>query len=207
MISTPPSSRRGLSAASGRGAFTLLEILLVLVLLGLVAAMSWPAFEGWFRSHRLRQGVEEVRAAWVKGRARALREGLIYRFACAIASNQYCLAPDGQAYGPGAAGAASAPQVSGLAASPGLRLEATLPKGVQFLGWQEGSAGPNGTRGGRGGSDTILFMPDGTAKILAADGSERAETLLLMGDGRGQVRALRLRGVTGSVLLVSKSEL
>src|SRR5712691_3015342 len=57
---------------AGRGGFTLLEILLVITLIILVAALSWPNFEAWFQDHRLKQGVEDVREEWTKAHTLAM---------------------------------------------------------------------------------------------------------------------------------------
>jgi Tfp pilus assembly protein FimT len=167
-------------------------MVLVVTLIVLVVALSAPAYQSWSRGQRLRQGVDNVWALWVKGRARALKEGRPYRFISMLGTNQYRLAPDSVAYWPDQTAAGSLPP----AAAPGqgqggLMVQSVLPAGVQFL------------PGGHVAPDRILFMPDGTARIFAADGSERPETQLLISDGRGQVKVLHLRGITGVVTALS----
>jgi type II secretory pathway pseudopilin PulG len=155
----------------GRGAFTLLELVLVVTVLVVAAAASWPVLHGWIQSHRLRQGVDNVRTLCARGRAQALKEGRPYRFAWTVGANRYRVAPDGL---------------------PNVMAEETLPDGVQFL------AGS-----GNGSSASVLFWPDGTAKILAADGTERPEVEIVLADRQGQARALRLRALTGTTTVVN----
>jgi hypothetical protein len=179
-----------------REAFTLLELIVVATLLVIVAAASFPAFDSWFRGSRLREGVDLVRALWVKGRAKAMVEGQPYRFLCTIGANQYSLAPGGWEYQSGAAVAA---QTAASGGGAGLRTQATLPRDIVFAGWQENFGG------GRPGSLIVLFWPDGTAKLVAADGSERPEAELIISDGHKLAWGLQLRSVTGTVTLVNRS--
>ncbi len=56
---------------SGRSGFTLLELIVVLFLAGLVAALVFPSFSGTIDSSRLRSGAAEVRAALTLARTLA----------------------------------------------------------------------------------------------------------------------------------------
>ena len=54
-----------------RGGFTLLELIVVLVLAGLVAALVVPSFSGTLESTRLRSGAAEIRAVFTLARTLA----------------------------------------------------------------------------------------------------------------------------------------
>jgi type II secretory pathway pseudopilin PulG len=165
-----------LTRSGQRGAFTLLELVLVLTVLVIAAGVSWPIFQGWIASHRLQQGVDDVRTLCAMGRAQAMKEGRPYRLTWTANANHYRVGPDAATLG-------SADPGSG----PKLGVDETLPDGVQFLD---------------GPAATILFWPDGTAKILAADGTERPEIDIVLGDRQGQARALHVRSLTGTTTVV-----
>jgi hypothetical protein len=150
----------------------LLELVLALTVLVIAAAVSWPIFQSWIAGHRLQQGVDDVRTLCAMGRAQAMKEGRPYRFTWVVGSNHYRVGPD-------AATLSAAEPGSG----PKLGVDETLPDGVQFLG---------------GPAATVLFWPDGTAKILAADGTERPELDIVLGDRQGQAKGLHLRALTGT---------
>jgi type II secretory pathway pseudopilin PulG len=173
----------------------MLEILLVLALLLLVAAASWPSFEAWFQSQRLRQALDTVRTHWVKARTLAMEEGRPYRFAWEAGGTNYRLAPDDLEDWPDLAGTAGGPQISAANYGPGLVVEGVLPEGVQFLA-------PGGEAGGWA-RDTVVFQPDGSVKLYSADGSEPPELAVAFVDRSGQARALQVRGLTGVITVVS----
>jgi prepilin-type N-terminal cleavage/methylation domain-containing protein len=159
-----------------RRAFTLLELVLVLTVLVIAAAVSWPVFQSWIASHRLQQGVDDVRTLCAMGRAQAMKEGRPYRLTWMAGSNHYRVGPDSPTRGAAEPGS-----------GPKLGVDETLPDGVQFL---------------NGPAATVLFWPDGTAKIVTADGTERPELDIVLGDRQGQARALHLRGLTGTTTVV-----
>jgi hypothetical protein len=146
--------------------------------LAVAAAASWPIFQGWIAGHRLQQGVDNVRTLCAMGRAHAMKEGRPYRFTWTVNSNHYRVGPD-------SAGVASAEPGS----EPQLGVDETLPDGVQFLG---------------GSAATVLFWPDGTAKIVAADGTELPEIDVVLGDRQGQARSVHLRALTGTATVVRR---
>jgi len=193
-MTSPANNRR----RAGRRAFTLLEILLVLTLIALVAAVSWPSFQAWFEGQRLRQGVDNVRTLWVKGRTRAMEEGRPYRFVWQ--ETQYRLAPDSLADWPDLSNSAFPPAPAGPGYAPGLVVEDVLPEGVRFL-TRDGSPMPM-----EGSPEMILFWSDGTAKVVDRYGKEWPETQVLLADRRGQVRALHLRGLTGVVTVFNPAK-
>jgi prepilin-type N-terminal cleavage/methylation domain-containing protein len=186
--------------ADVRKGFTLLEITLVLTLLAIVAAMSWPVFGSWLQSHRVGQGIDQVQTLWAKGRTHAMKEGRIYRFSWGVNSNHYRLAPDGAEYWGSQVGTDVVPRSSRSDFGYGTIAEAMLPPGVQFFANLMGANAPVG--GLSSAPDTVLLCPDGTAKIFTAEGMERSETYLYLGTAKGKVRVLQLRGVTGGASVV-----
>jgi type II secretion system protein H len=70
--------RLGMNARRQRG-FTLLEVLLVIVLLGTLAAFAWPSFSGAAQSEKLRESARRMEALIAMCRAEAMNESRRYR--------------------------------------------------------------------------------------------------------------------------------
>jgi len=60
------------SPTTDRKATTLIEVLLVLALLVMLAAMTWPALDRPMADQRLRKAADRVRTAWVRARIDAM---------------------------------------------------------------------------------------------------------------------------------------
>jgi prepilin-type N-terminal cleavage/methylation domain-containing protein len=164
--------------------FTLLEVILVITILLVIAAISVPAFDSWFESHRLRQGVDMVHTHWVKCRTRAMNEGRPYRFVL-LDPNHYRVEPFSFDYVEG---------------QPGYLVEQQLPEGIEFVGWQEVVPGyGEGSFTSPCMGEYILFAPDGTARFVDAYGIEWPITQLHLKDRRNRETCLQLRGLTGVV--------
>lgn len=63
-----------------RQAFTLFEVLLVLILLVIIGSLVMPLFESGFASVRLRRATDQLLAAWAECRIRAIETGQIQQF-------------------------------------------------------------------------------------------------------------------------------
>ena len=72
-----------------RGAMTLFELLLVLVLLVVIGSLAAPLYEGSFSSIRLQSGTNQVLAAWSQSRTHAIEAGRIYQFRFKPEGNAY----------------------------------------------------------------------------------------------------------------------
>src|SRR5215211_7461140 len=60
-------------------AFTLIELLLVLVVIATALAVAAPAMSGWGRGSRMRDAGDQLLATTKWARAQAIAEGQIYR--------------------------------------------------------------------------------------------------------------------------------
>jgi prepilin-type N-terminal cleavage/methylation domain-containing protein len=187
----PNDARRRRGCRQRRSGFTLLELVLVLSLLVLVAAMSWPSFDAWFQGHRLGQAVDIIRTQLIRARTQAMEEGRPYRFYYETGTGVFRIAPDEVENWPELAGAAFGPRTSSMGLAPGLMLEDSLPEGVQILS-PLAQAPP-----------TFSLEADGTAKLFAIDGSEMPVMPILFMDVRGTSRLIEVRAVTGSTSVVT----
>lgn len=193
------SPRGGASITlQARTGYTLLELLLVMAIIGLVLGISWPSLRGYFEDSRLGEGVDQVHRAWVVGRTLALEEGRPYRFGWESNSNRFRVAPDGLEYWPDLGGT-RLESVSGSALDADAYPWLCLPDGVGFAG--DGLASPASESVALSGS--ILFWPDGTARIHDPEGFELPEALVIITNRQGSQIGLRLRGVTGVVTTVN----
>jgi prepilin-type N-terminal cleavage/methylation domain-containing protein len=189
---------QGRARAIRRSGFTLLELLLVLAVLILVAALSLPSLEAWYQGHRLQQGLDQVREHWIKGRTQAMEEGRPYRFGYTLNGGVYRLAPDYVENWPEFEGVAAGPLESAVGQPEGLIVEDQLPQGVVFYDW-EGSQPGLGQGNSAWSRDSIVFWPDGTARLAGADGQERSQTFVIIRDRTGRAKQLHLRALTGVV--------
>jgi prepilin-type N-terminal cleavage/methylation domain-containing protein len=165
----------------GRRGYTLLEMLLVLALLVILAALAYPSVDGMYSGIRLRAGADNLRSALAQARAHAMDEGRSYRFAVLAGQGNYRVAPEGSAYWGGGASTGEADPDN-----PPLELEDKLPKGIVFTLDDLGGGGEGGW------VPVVTFLPDGTAT------DDRQFTLRLPGC---RPIIVRLRALTGMVTL------
>jgi prepilin-type N-terminal cleavage/methylation domain-containing protein len=156
-----------------RPAFTLFEIVLVVAIIGIFAAISAPSIQGMYGYYKLTAATDQLRAAWATGRARAIEEARPYRFIAHMGQSTYQLVPESPN------GSTGSPTPAGPM-GPGSMLSGSLPGGVTF------GVAP----GGSGGLPNVIFMPDGTAS------EDVAITLRVPG---AMPAVVRLRALTGAV--------
>ena len=179
-----------------RRGLTLFEILLVVAIIILVAALSVPTLQRSFMGQKVQSAAERVRAECGRARAAAIRTGEVYAFYYAPEASHFAVAPfkDAAKYVSPDEGISEEEQrFSDLDLSKNL-----LPRNVVFI---EGSVVQE-TRtqiqkeiddGEVGGMIPILFYPDGqcqTADIFVAN----RET--------GDIKKIKIRGLTGTTTIV-----
>src|SRR5436305_15081288 len=113
-----------------RPAFTILELSLVLAVLLVAAAIALPSIDAMYGSLRLTAAADMIRAHWAEARARAIDDGVPYRFAVTYGTGNMRVAPDTGEFWSGGNGSANSAPSQGD--SPPLVVEDTLPKNVMF---------------------------------------------------------------------------
>jgi prepilin-type N-terminal cleavage/methylation domain-containing protein len=177
-------THRRVNTRRPRRGYTLLEVVLVLALLVVLAAMAYPSLDAMYGGYRLTAAVDMVRAGWAAARAHALDEGQAYRFAIIPGSGRFRIAPDSSDYwGDGGAPEPTDP------ANPPLIQEDSLPKRVLFADVEFG-------QGGQGSGDAGGWMPVAT---FLPDGTAREDVRITFQAHGGRPLALKLRGMTGIV--------
>ena len=189
------SHRRPLAARARRG-FTLLELMLVLALMVVIAAIVWPSIKGPFESQRLRKAAEQLRAELGKTRVRAMRTGAIQTFRFQVGMGNFSSETwTASIEDVNASNATSFEPLPGSVAAPTMR-EDVLPEGVVFHAAEvtldaraaklQGGGGEGGAAEGQW-SDPIFCYPDGTT----------SNTHIVLSNSRGQAIIVTLRGLTG----------
>jgi Tfp pilus assembly protein FimT len=179
-----------------RRATTLFELIVVLAILAVVAALAVPSLQMMQGAYRLNGAIDSVKGGWAEARANAIAEGRSYRFAVQADGGGFRVAPDQDEYWSGN-GAAPADDPNGQ----GKILEKSLPKGVRFSVQGEGSSGGSASEAqhkdgddsapaGGNWSPVVVFRADGTA-------SEDVRIRFQVSGAR--TTTLQLTGLTGDV--------
>jgi type II secretory pathway pseudopilin PulG len=172
----------------------LFELLLVLAILVVVAAMAVPLLQRSFLTQKVNSAADRVRAECGKARVRAIRESEVYAFYYAPGSNHYAVAPFKDA----------AKYVNAQMLQTGDRdvehdLQANvLPRGVRFAGVgivSDGRSDFASAQGGTGlsGMQPILFYPDGKCQ---------SAQITLQSIDTGETITIKLRDLTGTSTIV-----
>ncbi len=181
-----------------RSGFTLLEILLVLAILVVVAAMTMPALNRIAESQRLTQGAELIRSEWMSAHVRAMRTGQMQMFRYEQGGTLFRVetwqADEDATDAATATGDPNNPQRMTVDSLDPIQKEKVLPDGLIFFGgdakFENRSQDVEQEAMGSGAwSRPIIFYPDGstsTAYIIVAN--ERKQSI-----------RVELRGLTGSV--------
>jgi prepilin-type N-terminal cleavage/methylation domain-containing protein len=175
-----------------RRAFTLLEVVLVLALIVVLAALTLPALEGPLATRRLQSAADQVRTTWTRARLWAVDSGQVQVFTCDVAAGTYRVESLGDQLEASRVVPASDESQTTVPRAPGY--EGRLPEEVVFyLGTADAST-PQASSVAAQGADGIpplVFYPDGTCST--------AEVWLA--NASGQAIPVRLRGLTGTAMV------
>ncbi len=148
-----------------RRGYTLIEVVLVMALMVILAAIGYPSIESMYTSVKVDGAADSVRAAWAEAQAHAVNEGRPYRFAVVPGKGNYRVAPDSSDYWNG-----GVPQPSD-GQEPPIVLTGSLPRGIVFTPEGAGSpptdedtALPDNAVSSSEWVSTAVFLPDGTAQ-------------------------------------------
>ena len=179
-----------------RSAFTLLELLLVLAVIVMIAAIAAPNVIHAFKRQTLKNSGDVIRAEWAKARVRAMTTGRVQIFRCSMGGNQFrtdAWVSASDAFGIGSQTMEATPSLAGLDANTGEFRE--LPDGVAFYASDTAAesrdAATDAEVGGTVGSTyerRIYFYPDGTCSTAQ----------LVLYNDREQFVVVELRGLTGA---------
>ncbi len=178
-----------------RRGYTLFELILVLALLVVLAAIAYPTLDSLLGTFRMTSAADMVRAHWADARAYAMNEGQPYRFAVVPGKGNFRVAPDSPDFWGG-----NDPPTPADPNNPPLVVDDALPRGVRFSTpdtYQSAGMGPTGDSSSPPGSvdpsswsTVVTFLPDGTTK-------EDVE-IVFIGAG-AQPLNVKLRALTGAV--------
>ncbi|MEQ8785577.1 MAG: prepilin-type N-terminal cleavage/methylation domain-containing protein [Pirellulaceae bacterium] len=194
--------------------FTLLELLLVLALLVMIAALVIPALQLTLQDQRLRKAGDLLRSQMGKARVRSMKTGRMHALWIEPGGNRYRIEPwitgdealegnqsaqDAGGQGMGAQGVGGLAGGGAAMSDPNLMMtEEVLPEGVVFyasesaqdnrtlLALQQGTSASGATQASPS-APPILFYPDGTTSTAR----------LVVTDGEGSFVLVAIRGLTG----------
>ena len=178
------------SLANQRAGLTLIELLLVIAIIVVVAALSIPAIQRTLKSQGIRSGADRVRVAMGQARVKAIRSGEVHALFYGRDGAWFDVAPLSK-YRDVLSRQNSREQQQKQVNNRDLEYD-LLPKGVTFFAGQTGadsrSAAVAQEINGGSGVEMILFYPDGSAQ----------DAQIMIRNIMGDVYRIELRGLTGS---------
>jgi competence protein ComGC len=176
-----------------RQGLTLVEVLLVLGLLVVIAALTLPALDKPFASVRLREAADQIRAEWATARVKAMESDEVYVFQYSLEGDRYIAVSYSMAVSFHDRSLGAAERAADIGAADPRPTERLLPQGVLFAdceivedtrsaavyaGLEEAFALQ------RDWSMPVLFYPDGTtstARLLLQNQHDRGVEVVLRG--------------------------
>lgn len=174
-----------------RFAFTLLELIIVMVILIAVAALAIPSVQRSFSAQKLLKAADLVRGELGRARVRAMRTGKIHAFFYQEQSGFFKMGP----FDNEVANALSTSMHSYQQKQTGAaRFDGdSLPKGIVFIGGQAVSDSRSEMARSENSSGNTPLRPI----LFYPDGSSQTARIYLRSNDR-DVAEVRLRGMTGT---------
>ena len=185
-----------------RRAFTLTELMIVLVVLVIVAAIVVPSFYHSLYDQTLRSAAELVRTEWNKAHIKAMKTGRIQVFRFQPGGRKFQVEPykaaDDELEATKPLSDFGAPAPVPTTDSEDEESRTQLPEGITFLegvtAEEERAKAVEESMGAGGGgewSQPILFYPDGVS----------SDAWLAVADEHGSAIRVELRGLTGLAVM------
>jgi len=188
------SGRRGPVSRTRRAGYTLLEIVIVLTLIVVVAALALPSFDSMFLDARTEGAGDMIRARMADARSMAMEHGTAYRFGFVPGTGKFQIAADDSP-------AWDIVQSSGHVEAED-HIVGELPEDIVF------GTHPSTLGAGGGGSWELggVFLPTGEARgAMNPDGTTTDDVTFYYGPSGYAPHGVRLHGMTGTVRIFDPS--
>jgi prepilin-type N-terminal cleavage/methylation domain-containing protein len=193
-----------------RPAFTLVELMLVLMILCVIAAMAWPVLKRTFEFARLKSAAEQVQAAFGHARVDAMNKGVPQVFHFEPGTPQYSIdvwqddlaSTEGDADSSNSSSSASAPTVTagpsatGAAAKTGA-VTRQLPETIVFTNDAQVQDARADALQSEGGSATGPAASTSSPQIMFYADGTTSEAVVTVVSPSGRKMSVTLRGFTG----------
>ncbi len=187
---------------AARLAFTLVEVMLVLAVVGVLAAVAWPSVVRMQADHTLSAAAEQTRMVLAEARKQAIHSGLAYQFRFEPKGRRFCAVlfeaePVTQANA--MAGASNPPMMI-------RRFSGELPATISFLPANSAATTGITAMGQKLPEAAFQGLPD-AAQLASTDWSaplvflsegSSQDTVLTLADRRGHRIDIEIRGITAA---------